>query len=200
MLLKGDLCKLACMRIDVAAQILHHPQLQLTGRIDSHFSSLICKTYPTLAIDIFSSNKISAPEQDDIIEIIQTHPFLFAQLIDQEKFIRWINKSLILVKLALIDQNIALSIWNNRALFNKFDAYHFIDSVGLQYEDFALQMLNDSTYAGTLDDYILFSYGERYIEAAKIIIEDRRFTVKLSDKRLEKLQDKVIEHALSLTM
>ncbi|EHL32191.1 F-box protein [Legionella drancourtii] len=200
LLLNGDLCELAAMRIDVAKHILHNPRLQTTSRIDSNFSTLVCEKYPVLAADIFSSDKIRLPSQDDIVDIIKKHPFLFDQLANIKKFIGLINKSNILIDLSLINQDIALSIVNDTDKFSKFDAYCFIGTVGLAYEDIAMKILNDPKYAALLDDSILLSYGERHVEAAKVIIENRAFTSKLNDKQLEKLQDKVIEHTILLTL
>jgi len=200
LLSKLDLNDLANMHVDVAKHILHHPSLQTTRRISIKFPTLICDKYPELATDIFSSDKMRLPREEDIVDIIKKHPFLFDQLANLERFIGLINTSDILIELGCINQDIALSIFNDRDKFSKFYPYWFTRIVGLKYEDMAMKILNNPNYAIVFDDSILLSYGEHYVEAAKIIVENKTFASKLNDTQLKKLQDKISEHTISLKM
>jgi hypothetical protein len=143
LLLVNDICDIALINEEVASHVLRNARLQKAGRLDRNFSVVICKYFPQLAAQLFSQADIRLPNSDEIIDIITQHPDLFDRLSTNQRFINLIYKSNILIKLALINEAIALFIFNNSGKFRKFDKNEYTSVVGSKYENIALKILKD---------------------------------------------------------
>lgn len=196
LLLREDLVNLACMHIDVARHILTNQVLQAHGRLK--FASVICHTYPELAYLVFSST-LPRPKPDEMVSIIQKHPFLFKQLIEYRKFINLIDKSRILVKLGLINQEIAVFILNNSEKFKGFSVYWHGTHFGLQHQEVAIELLNNPKYKELFqDDAILIEqFGKKHSEAARIILSNEDLCSSLNREQRENLASEIEERRFS---
>lgn len=102
--------------------------------------------------------------------------------------------------MGLIDESIALFIFNNSSEFSKFDKDAYTAAVGGKYGNVALKILEAPAYRSVLYDSNLFLLGNNHVEAATIIIATSEFSSKLNDKQRSILKDKVMKNVLSIRM
>jgi hypothetical protein len=86
----------------VARHIMNKKRLWDNRRLQDGFSTIVCRYFPQLVVELFSLENIILPTPETVLQIISQNPDLFEQLFDNNKFIKLINNENTLVELAAI--------------------------------------------------------------------------------------------------
>jgi hypothetical protein len=133
----------------------------------------------TLNIDALK-NEFVSPKK--IVKAITHSPHLFKELCNSMWFIDLINKFKIHTDLALINEEIALMIFNNRRYYPKLDENRFTKIIGEKYEGVALKILSNKYHGIYCDDNLLIL--GKHANAANLIFKDDTYCALLSANEL----------------
>ncbi len=92
-----------------------------------------------------------------IVKTITHHPHLFKELCNSIWFINLIDKFKIHIDLALINEEIAFTIFNNKMDYRKLDKNQFTKIIGGKYENVALKIATCNCSSNFLEESSGFS-------------------------------------------